>query len=226
MSKFAKYAAQADVAAKKILQEMQAAEAAFEAARKAKENGPRIHAGAYGLDAQEVAKAARLETDYQETKAAFDRARRYLPEKGERELRAIRAELAGAIDSAYTIDPALVDAATLELMKSGICVGRDYEKLMADAERKGNTTMIRLIADHAGKAYEAAYAKAEKDPYGQRDDVELGLLHKISRTGQGATEKNLLEAFDAMTYTFQRSVNNTAMIGDWDGLVGPIVENF
>lgn len=220
MSNFNSYARRMDDAAKKIFSEYQAAEAAFTAAKEAKSRGPRIIHGGF-QDSQEAAKAARLEADFQEAKAALDAASRDLPERGRRELQAIRAELAGALNTAFTVDPAQVDTAALELMKSGVCGAKDFEKLLADADRASNQTMLRLVASYAGKAYESA-----RDSKIPADQVELARLYDVSQHGQSATESALLGAADAMADTFQRCMNNSSMIPNWDELMGDVVESF
>lgn len=204
MSNFNSYARRMNDAAKKIFSEYQAAEAAFTAAKEAKSRGPRIIHGGF-QDAQEVAKAAR----------------RDLPERGRREFQAIRAELVDAMNSAFTIDPAQVDTAALELMKSGICGANDFEKLLADADRASKQTMLRLVASYAGKAYESA-----RDSKIPADQVELARLYDVSQHGQRATESALLGAADAMADTFQRCINNSGMIPHWDELMGDVVESF
>lgn len=220
MSNFNSYARRMDDAAKKIFSEYQEAETAFAVADSAKKNGPRIIRGGF-QDAQEAAKAARLEADYQTARAALDDARRHLPERGRREFQAIRAELVDAMNSAFTVDPTQVDSAALELMKSGICGAKDFEKLLADADRASNQTMLRLVASYAGKAYESA--RDNKIP---ADQVELARLYDVSQRGQSATESALLGAADAMADTFQRCMNNSSMIPHWDSLMGDIVETF
>lgn len=220
MSNFNSYARRMDDAAKKVFSEYQEAETAFTAAESAKKNGPRIIHGGF-QDAQEAVKAARLEANFREAKAALDAARRELPERGRQELQAIRAELVGALNSAFTIDPAQVDTAALELMKSGICGANDFEKLLADADRASNQTMLRLVASYAGKAYESA-----RDSKVPADYAELARLYDVSQHGQSATESALLGAADAMAETFQRCMNNSGMIPHWDELMGDIIENF
>lgn len=221
MSKYGKYARRLDSAAKKIFEEIQKAETDFERAEQARRDHPVIRGGF--VDADKAAAAARAEADYREAQTALYRARRDLPEKGERELREIRAELADAINRAYTIDPSKMDIATLELMKSGICKAADYEKLFADVDEE-NTTMIRLIASHAKKAYESALEARERGE--GFDEKEAARLYAIGTQGQEVTEKNLLGAFDGLTHIYQRTMNNTAMIDSWEQLTSPIIENF
>lgn len=218
MSKFNNYARRLDNAAKKIFSEYQEAEAAFNAAESAKSNGPQL--GRW-RDAQTEAQVARLEADYLEAKAAFDDARRRLPERGRKETQEIRAELVRDIKNGFTVDPAKVDIAALELMKSGVCGAADYEKMMSDADREANTTMIRLVASYAKKAYEAA--RESKAPVGQE---ELARLYDLGQRGADYAESVLLNSFDTLADIFQRAMNNSAMIDHWGELTSSIIEAF
>lgn len=122
MSKFNTYARRLDETAKGIFSEMQAFESAFKTAESAKAHGPRP--GGW-QDAVTAARIATLEADYQTARAALQEARRRLPERGEKALREIRQELESALETAATVDPAQVDAATVSLMDSGICTAID-----------------------------------------------------------------------------------------------------
>lgn len=221
MSTFNRYARRLDSVARKHFDEIQEKEAVFKKAEQIRRETPK----ARGIvDAQVAAKSARAEADYLEAKAAYDMARRDLPDRGMRELQVIRAELVDAVNSAFTVDPSNVDTAALELMKSGICTAKDYEKLFADVD-ESNTTMIRLIADFAKKAYETARNKAQS-PYREGEQEEISRLYAISTQGQSVTEKGLLANFDALTDIFRRCMNNTSMIDCWEELALPVIENF
>lgn len=211
---FSTYANRLNDTAKKYIGEMQKAETAFKEADTAKRNAPRRDG-----TAQTDAKIARLEADYQEAKAALDMARRTLPQNGESELAAIRRELAEAVANAYTVNPAQVDTATLELLKSGICTAADFEKLMHDAVQANNPTMIRLISGYAKKAYEGVRESGA-------DYAKVARLLSVSQEGQRATEDGLLTAYDALTDIFRRTMNNTGMAPRWDDLTGQIIEQF
>ena len=56
-----------------------------------------------------------------------------MPERGDREMRAIRAKLVDAVEVAFIVDPTQVNSAAVELMKSGICRATYFEKLMASS---------------------------------------------------------------------------------------------
>lgn len=211
---FSSYAARLNNTAKKYISEMQKAETTFKEAERAKRNAPRRDGSA-----QTDAKIARLEADYQAAKAALDMARRTLPQNGESELAAIRRELAQAVADAYTVNPAQVDTATVELLKSGVCKAADFEKLLET--NKSNTTMIRLIASYAKKAYDAA--RESKTPVSQE---EIARLYYVSQEGQGSTETELLKSYDTLTDIFKRTMNNTGMASYWDELTGQIIEQF
>lgn len=221
MSKFHSFARRLDDAAKKIFTEYQEAEADFKTAQIAKDRGPRR---GNWQDAQTVAKIARLESDFQAARVALDAARRELPERGERELRAIRAELADAVSAAFIVSPTQVDSATVELMKSGICTAADYEKLLADADRANNSTMIRLIASYAGKAAEAMRDENGRLPFDSWE--EWSRLDNVGKQGQAHTTAAVLEAYDTLTEIFRRSLRNPGMIGHWAELTENAIAEF
>lgn len=217
MSQFNVYARRLDDAAKRIFGEYRRAEAAFKAAQTAKDRGPRR---GRLQDAYTAAKINRLDADYLEAKAAYDKLRKEMPDRGEHELRTIRAELEKDLDTAFTADPAQVDIAALELMKSGICTAADYEKLLADAD---NVTMKRLIASYASKAADSLRDKSGKIPF---DQQEWARLDNVSRQTQSFTTRAVLETYDALSDVFARAMKNPGMIDHWDELTGCVVENF
>lgn len=212
MTKFNTYARRLDETARKIFDELQSAERTFKAAEDAKAHGPRP--GGW-QDARTKARIAALEADLVEAQAALQAARRTLSERGEKALQGIRLELEKAIDTAATVDPGQVDTAAVALLDSGICTATDLEKLMDDAGRAGNNTMIRLIAAHAEKLA----VVSESQP----DRVRLTALAQRTPAREGAA---LLAAFDGLTDVFQRTVNNTAMIGHWESLTADAIEGF
>jgi len=208
-----------DDAAKKIFSELQDAETALKVAEQAKSNAPRGI-----MDAQRAAAAARAEADYMEAKAAYDSARRSLPERGERELLSIRKELADAVNDAFSVDPTQVDSATVELLKSGICTAADYEKLLGSADEAQNGTMIRLIASYAAKAAEALREPNGQLPFDSRE--EWARLDNVGKQGANHTAATVLDSYDALSGVFHRCVNNPAMIDKWGTLTENIIDEF
>ncbi len=216
MSRFNSYARKVDEIAK----------AAFEAYRKAEKDYKDAEAKAKQTpqrrgwaEAEYAAKAARAHADFLEKQKEYIVAKRAFA-NSITQFAPIRRELAAAIDDAYSVDPAQLDADTLELLKSGIMTGSEYKKLLDQAKAANNPTMVRMIGKYAG---DAAAERGEK--YGQNDpDARtLRLVEHDSRTFTGGDH---LAAFDAMVSVYHRCTNNPAMIDHWDELNSAVVESF
>lgn len=96
----------------------------------------------------------------------------------------LTADLRAAVENDSTVNPADVDGATLELLKSGICRGSDFEAL---ARRfSGNNTMSRLIGKFAADAAQNA-----------ADASERGRLLSIASTARSASD-GILEGWDSL----------------------------
>lgn len=132
----------------------------------------------------------------------------------------MRRELAAAIDDAYSADPAQLDTATLELLKSGILTGSEYAKLLEQAKAASNPTMVRMIGRYAG---EAAKARGESHGMNDREATALRMAEYNSRSYTGGDR---LQAFDNMVELYHRCTNNPAMIDHWDEFTAETVENF
>lgn len=170
------------------------------------------------VDAQYMVKSARAQADYLEAKEAFRKARMVL-ESHTSEIEALRNELVSELDDYYAADPAALDTNTLELLKSGILKTIEYSKLMDKAQSECNYTMVRLIAKYAGEAAEQMGKK-----YGQNDE-QARALRAISYAEKQNNGSDALQAFDAMSEVYTRTVNNPAMIDAWNQLTGDVLEN-
>lgn len=93
---------------------------------------------------------------------------------------AIRA----AVAADFTVNPADVDAATVEILKSGICRGSDYAALARRFD--GNPTMCRLIGKYAADAAQNA-----------TDATERGQLQYIATNARSASD-GVIEAWDSL----------------------------
>lgn len=218
-TKFTSYAVRAAAVAKDALDEIKAAGDALEAAEQRKRE-TRIPAGSSVADAERLAQAARAEADLQMARVAYDKARRELPYSTKAQLSTIRRELCDALSGAFDARPSDVDGPTLELLKSGVLRPSEYVNLVRDAR---NDTMRRLAGKYAGDAAEALARQ-----YGPDDERVLSLRAVAldgGATGESAVSDKLA-AFDAIATAFETAASNGAMSDTWDGLVGPIVENF
>lgn len=96
----------------------------------------------------------------------------------------LTADLRAAVAADNAVNPADVDGATMELLKSGVCRGGDFEAL---ARRfAGNATMSRLIGKFASDAAQNA-----------ADAAERGQLQYIATNARTASD-GVIEAWDGL----------------------------
>ena len=96
----------------------------------------------------------------------------------------LTAELREAVKRDNAVNPADVDGATMELLKSGVCRGSDYEALARRFD--GNNTMTRLIGKYASDAAQNA-----------TDASERGQLQYIADNARTASD-GILEGWDSI----------------------------
>ena len=171
-----------------------------------------------GLGYEYDAKAARYEAEYVEAKAEYEKLRREMRDYKAGGLQPIRSELEKALADAFAANPEHLDAATLELLKSGILSADEHNRLIDKATADNNPTMVRLIAKHAKDRADQADADRNTDA--------ARAFRAVAYKGNSVNGNSYLEAFDVMTSCFNRCMNNTALISHWDELNGEIVENF
>lgn len=216
MSKFNSYAKKLDEQARTAFKAYRDAEAAYKKAEQKAREYPQRNGM---VNADYAAKSARAQADFLEAKQAYETARRTFRES-DTQFNAMRRELAAAIDDAYSADPAQLDTATLELLKSGILTGSEYAKLLEQAKAASNPTMVRMIGRYAG---EAAKARGESHGMNDREATALRMAEYNSRSYTGGDR---LQAFDNMVELYHRCTNNPAMIDHWDEFTAETVENF
>ena len=221
MSKFNSYARKVDELARKAFEEYEAAAAVLKKAEAAQSEFPQRMGRT--MDAVKEAKRARAQADYLEAQAKMRQTKNNMDGYNDT-VAAVRRELAAAVDAAFVVDPAQVDSSAVELMKSGICGAADYERLLADAYKANNQTMIRLIASYAGKAAESLMESDGRISYDRR--AEFSRLNAVGQQGAGYTSRAKLQEFDVLADAFKRTMRNPAMIGSWDALTAGIVESF
>ena len=214
MSRFNEYARKADAYAKAVFEEYAEAESKLKAAESKRNAYPRKNGLGYEYDA----KAARYEAEYVEAKAEYEKLRREMRDYKADGFKPIRKELESAIADAFAANPEHLDAATLELLKSGIMSADEYNRLMSKATADNNPTMVRVIAKYAKDRADQADADRNTDA--------ARAFRAVAYNGNSVNGNAYLETFDVMTSCFNRCMNNTALIGHWDELNGEIVENF
>lgn len=216
MSKLRNYMIKAEAIAKDALAKIQKADADLRTAEQRRKENRAPRTGM--VDAEVMARAARAEADYAEAKATYEKCCRELPAATLSSLSAIRRDLSAALGDEYSADPSAIDTHILELLKCGVLRPDEYARLANGA----NDTMKRIIGRYAATAADEAAKK-----YGAGDQRVME-LRAIAMQGDSTADAvgDKLAAFDALVQTFQTSAGNVSMIGDWDGLTGPIVEAF
>lgn len=214
MSEFNHFARDLDTAFKAARDEYAAAYNAVEQARKAMQDaGPdALKRQIATLQLQEAENSLRKETARIWTE--FDAKAAEL-----------RSALEKEVQASKCVDPTAVDAAGVELMKSGILTADDYYSLAEKYD--GNVTMLRLLSKYA--------ADAATDADNRKDRVALTVLSQDCAKGTG----KILKAWDNMMtvanycsgrgYSGNRRITPsvTLSMGEWwDQLSGEIVENF
>ena len=211
MSKFNHFIRQINDIAAEAFKEYAAAETAYKNAESKKNAYPRRN----GLGADYTAKSARYEADYAEALAAYDKFRKNGFYNYRKRMDEVRKEFVAAVESHFTADPAALDMATLELLKSGILKPAEYNRLMDKAINDNNHTKARMIGQHA---------KAAAENTTDRDTATA--LRSVSYKSNGMNGSNYVEAFDFVTGLYDRCSRNPALYSKWDELAGEVIEKF
>ena len=211
MSEFNHFIRQINDIAAEAFKEYTAVETAYKNAESKKNAFPRRNGLGYEYDA----KCARYAADYAEAAAALDKFRRDGFYGYRKRMDEVRKELVAAVDSHFTADPAALDMATLELLKSGILKPAEYNRLMDKAINDSNHTMARMIGQ---------YAKAAAENAGDRDTATA--LRSVSYKSNGMNGSNYVEAFDFVTGLYDRCSRNPALYSKWAELAGEVIEKF
>ena len=215
MSKFRSYADRVNKIAQESFEAYTAAEAALKNAEAKAKKYPQRHGA---VDYEYAAKSARAQADLMEAREAVHRAQGQMVARNS-EIAAIRRELAAALDAEYAADPTQIDANTITLLQSGILSATEYARMLHNAQESGNLTMGRIIGKYAGD-----FAKQLEGQFGQEQKAsELRAIALESGINDASSK---LDAFDVMAEAFQRTSNNTSMIGCWEELTAPVVELF
>lgn len=212
MSKFNHYAQKANKIAKDALDELEAAHKAVATAEQQVKKYPQQTGGRI-VDAEYLAKSARAIADLAESKSRLQATQNRMGDVS-RQLANIRTELAEALAAEYAAMPGQVDAATMELLRSGILRPDEFARLMADAKTAGNSTMMRLIA-------KAATDTAEKydlnDKRGQK-------LRAVAVGADDDAVSGKLGLFDVIVEVYNRTTSNIYMYDSWDELTSRAIE--
>lgn len=161
------------------------------------------------VDAEYYAKSARAAADLAEAKADYEKAKRELADMN-RGIASIRAELQQQLAKDFRADPAQVDSATMDLLKSGILNTEDYIGLLE--KNSGNITMTRVIK---------GYAQQHADKL--HDSTERQRLKAVAMSSTG--DHGALANFDVIAEVCHRAEHNTGMIQHYDELTASALES-
>ena len=209
MSRFNEYARRLDAHAREVFAKREELEAAYNKAERASKEA-RASGNPIAI--------ARADADLMEAKNARDSMRRTLRDDSGAEIANIRKEPAYELDGAFAADPADLDTATIELLKSGILTVYEYSRLMDSAAEAGNATMCRMIGQYAKTRSDEEAAK--RNPDTAREFARIA--HRGRMTGADAYLAN----FDTLTEIYGRAVKHAALVAHWDGLTSAAVEHF
>lgn len=170
------------------------------------------------MDAEYATKAYKAEADYKAAEAAYKSMKRSLPSNTTSKLSQLRKEYAQEVGRAFAADPKKIDAAAVELLKSGTMKAGEYASMIEAYKKDGNATMIRMVIKYAREAAEAAGTK-----YGI-DDQRARSLRAVSSMGGKDPAAAHLETFDGVAEIFNRCINNPAIIGHWNELADPLID--
>lgn len=137
----------------------------------------------------------------------------------------LRRALEKEVQASKCVDPTAVDAAGVELMKSGILTADDYYSLAEKYDE--NVTMLRLLSKYA--------VDAATDADNRKDRAALTVLSRECANGTGKTLKAWDDLMTTVNYCSGRGGDGSrrqtpgvvAHMGEWwDQLSGEIIENF
>lgn len=214
MSEFNHFAKELDAAFRAARSEYAAV---YEELTKAKEN-----ASAAGLDAVKK-QIATLQLQEAEKKMRQETGRIW--SVFDAKAAELRSALEKEVQASKCVDPTAVDAAGVELMKSGILTPDDYYSLAEKYD--GNVTMLRLLSKYA--------ADAATDADNRKDRAALTVLSRECANGTGKTLKAWDDLMTTVNYCSGRGGNGSKRqtpgvverMGEWwDQLSGEIIENF
>ena len=198
--------------ARETFEELLAKKEAYNKAEARKHDFPQ-RGGLVNADYQ--AKSARVQADFLEAQEAWRATQRNLPGKALEKLAAIRRDYEKEMTKLFAVDPAKLDTASLELLKSGIMKPEEYASMFNQAANAGNVTMTRMISKYA--------AEAAAKKYGENSS-QARELRMIGYSGNLDPAKDRMDTFDGVVEIFRRTVDNPGMISHWDELTAQLLE--
>lgn len=212
MSKYNSYARRVDEIARglftdynKALEEYNKAEAYYKANKR-----PDI--GIWNTDSEKIVRAAKAEAEYYKAKERLDFAKNALQD-GKRTIRDIQKEFKDELEADIRINPACLDMAAIEILKSGVLRSDEYSSMVA--QYASNPTMARMVATYAEKALENA-----------SDRTDRGNLIKAIDESKKVDGGERVSDFDNLCVTFDKCANNPTINSYWGEFTANMVENF
>lgn len=206
MGKFSTYGAKINEIAKNAFNEYKTAAEAYETAKSNKT----LYPVKYGVTVEDdyLVKSTTAERDYTLAKNTFDSVKNTIPDRTKAALAELRREYENAVRSEYAASPSKVDAATIELLKSGILTADEYRRLINDAEASDNDTMARIIRQYAATAAETT-----------KNDTEARVLRALVMEKSASKIVKHLENFDYCVTVFNKCVKNPGIMDHWGEFV-------
>lgn len=126
-------------------------------------------------------------------------------------LRGVRAEAVDAAVATKALDPDAVDMNGVKLLESGLC--RPADLAMLAKKYSGNMTMLRLVGKFAAEA-----ANGEKDD----PTARIAFNTVAVNCDRDTNPERAADGVDVLLDVFRRSINNPAMIREYDALTYPV----
>ena len=215
MSKYNSFVRRVDEIARKHFAEYAEALQQFNQAKAAYDAHP-YRGHTHGIiDAESAASLASAQAEHLKAKARLDAAKSALL-SSKQAVRNVQREFRIELEKDVRIDPAALDMAALEVLKSGIMRPEEYGKMLSDYTN--NPTMARMIGSYAKQA--AAQMNKPEDADARR------FLHAAVEQSKKADGSELIEGFDNLCTLYDRFANNPLMIPHWEEFTAGTVEGF
>ena len=201
----ARYGIKAEEIAKKAFEEYLTAKKKLDNAREQVKKYPTMHGI---VTAEYEAKSVRAKADLLEAEQAI----KGILHSHIGEIEQIGEELKETIEEYYLAEPAFIDRDILDLLNSGILTPVEYHHLIQNSINKGNLTMARIIAKHAGDLREEVLKK-----YGT-DNEQSRALAVVSHMCDKCDGSEAKDGFEIILETYKKTADNPSMIEKWDSL--------
>lgn len=224
MSKYTSYARALDEAFRSAREKYGALVAALDSAQAAFDSANRWYPETY--NGEREAKKARAHAALIEAQGALQRRGAAIWEEFAARRDQIGRELSAAVKSGNMAKPEEIDAAGLELLKSGVLSGEEMQELAKKYD--DNPTMLKLIAKYA----------IDRTSDAGLDATERGMMYAIAdrcRTGRGAVMSNWEQLVTLANYHSGGGADGmrkrephhaVTLAAEWENIGGSFIEQF